>query len=265
MAETTQIQWTDATWNPVFGCIKVSEGCKFCYMYRGEERWGRDPSIVRRTGDNTFYAPLKWKEPRLIFTCSMSDFFIAEADGFRNEMWDVIRATPQHTYQILTKRPERILNCLPHDWGDGWENVWLGVSVENEGTLHRVETLNKVPAKVRFISAEPLLGPINLSSDDKIKLMETIHWVIIGGESGNNKGKYRFRECRREWMENLITDCQVFCGVPVFVKQTGNHLARQLGLKHKFGGDWNELPESLQYRNWPDLVAAGVTQLVQCP
>lgn len=107
MSKKSKIQWTEATWNPIMGCKKISEGCKNCYLYRTEARWGRDASNVRRTSDNTFYAPLKWKEPKVIFTCSMSDFFIEDGDEFRDEMWGIIRRTPYHTYQILTKRPER--------------------------------------------------------------------------------------------------------------------------------------------------------------
>lgn len=110
MAENTKIEWTDATWNPWHGCRKVSPGCKNCYMFRDKARYGQDPNIVVRSKDATFYAPLKWKEPRKIFTCSWSDFFIEEADEWRDEAFAIMALTPQHTYQVLTKRPERMLD-----------------------------------------------------------------------------------------------------------------------------------------------------------
>ena len=118
------IQWTDNTVNFWSGCQKVSEGCKFCYMYRLKDQNGQSGSVVRRSSDAKFYEALYWKEPTMIFTCSMSDFFIEEADEWREDAWDVIRRTPQHKWQILTKRPERIKECLPADWGEGWDNVW---------------------------------------------------------------------------------------------------------------------------------------------
>lgn len=253
MSKKSKIQWTEVTWNPIMGCKKVSEGCKNCYLYRTEARWGRDASNVRRTSDNSFNAPLRRKEPKLIFTCSMSDFFIEDADEIRKEMWDIIRRTPYHTYQILTKRPERILDCLPKDWSDGWDNVWLGVSVENQEHLYRAEILADVPAKVRFISAEPLLGPLDLYSPTEGKMMEKYHWVIVGGESGYKSGKYKYRECKLEWIEELCDNAMLICSVPVFVKQTGTHLARQLGLKDQHGGDINEFPEAIQRRFWPAI------------
>jgi len=153
MAQTTGISWTDATWNPWHGCRKISAGCKYCYMFRDKERYGQDPTVVMRSKSN-FNDPLKWamdteqigflpgkdKEPSAfvgmkIFTCSWSDFFIQEADEWRADAWNIIRDTPEFTYQILTKRPERIMECLPPDWGRGYENVWLGVSVEDKEKL----------------------------------------------------------------------------------------------------------------------------------
>src|SRR5688500_2786405 len=126
--EKTKIQWTDATVNFWTGCTKVSDGCKFCYMYRDKERLRKDPKTVLRTSDEIFYKALKWKDAKRIFTCSWSDFFIKDADEWRKDAWDVIRKTQHHQWQILTKRPERIKECLPEDWGGGWDNVWLGVS-----------------------------------------------------------------------------------------------------------------------------------------
>src|SRR5690554_953312 len=128
----TLINWTDITWNPWTGCSKVSAGCKFCYMDDIEKNNGRDPKVVKRTLKGTFEKPLKINEPSLIFTCSMSDFFHPDADEWRKEAWDIIKRTPHHIYQILTKRPERIKDCLPDDWcGENYSHVWLGTSVED--------------------------------------------------------------------------------------------------------------------------------------
>lgn len=164
MGEKTGVSWTHHTVNFWIGCDQVSPGCAHCYAKTLTERWGKDFSILRRTSDATFYAPLKWKEPALVFTCSMSDFFHEDADQWRDDAWDVIRRTPHLTWQILTKRPERILEHLPADWGAlGWSNVWMGTSVENQHFADiRIPLLLKVPAVVRFLSCEPLLGPLDL-------------------------------------------------------------------------------------------------------
>lgn len=135
MTKNSLIQWTKLTWNPWHGCKKVSPGCKFCYMYRDKARYNQNPVIVQRSRQETFNSPLKWREPGFVFTCSWSDFFIDEADKWRQNAWDIIRRTPHLIYQILTKRPERIKQCLPPDWGDGWQNVWLGTSVENQKNI----------------------------------------------------------------------------------------------------------------------------------
>lgn len=132
--ENSKIQWTDHTWNIAVGCSKVDEDCKYCYMYRGslnEKRY--NPKEVRKT-TTVFKMPLKTKEPSRIFVSSLTDVFHPDCDSFRDEMWEIIRQCPQHTFQILTKRPERILEHLPDDWGDGWENVWLGTSVGSQSS-----------------------------------------------------------------------------------------------------------------------------------
>lgn len=161
---STNISWTDETWNPWQGCTKVSPGCAHCYMFRDKKKYGQDPSTVVRSKDPTFYKPLKMQEPALVFTCSWSDFFHADADTWRAEAWDIIKRTPHLTYQVLTKRPERILDHLPSDWGwRGYPNVWIGTSVENQRWAKvRIPLLMKVPAVVRFLSCEPLLGPVDL-------------------------------------------------------------------------------------------------------
>jgi protein gp37 len=230
MGEVTGISWTEATWNPWHGCIKISPGCKFCYMYRDKERYGQDPTKVVRS-KTTFTNPMRWKEPRVIFTCSWSDFFIEEADGWRPEAWEVIRKTPQHTYQILTKRPELIAARLPEDWGQGYENVWLGVSVENQKYAdERVPALLNTPAKIRFLSIEPILGPVELVQHDQEfgfvinwltgfdgcdPAIPGIDWVICGGESGPER-----RPMQTEWATSLRDQCKE-AGVKFFMKQMG--------------------------------------------
>ncbi|MEO5776465.1 MAG: DUF5131 family protein [Flavobacterium sp.] len=250
--EQTKIQWTDSTINFWRGCKKVSPGCKYCYMYRDQTRYGRNPEEVVRTKNNSFNQALKWKEPRKIFTNSWSDFFISESDMWRDDAWDIIRRTPQHTWQILTKRPDRIRQSLPADWGDGWDNVWLGVSVESQDYFYRASILSQIPARTRFISAEPLLGELNLLKEvDGKKIIDDIHWVIIGGESGNETGKWLYRPCELKWLEKIIVDLKSETDVAVFNKQLGTWLSKQLGCKERHGGNIEEWPEHLRVREFP--------------
>lgn len=251
MGEISKIQWCDATWNPFHGCKKVSTGCKFCYMYRNKERYGQDPTKIVRSKDN-FYIPLKWKEPRLVFVNSWSDFFIEKADEWRKELWPIIKATPQHTYQILTKRPERIRQCLPNDWGNGYPNVWLGISVENQDEHYkRYFQIIGIPAIVKFLSIEPILSDIYLHG--WIGWNKIINWVIVGGESGNSQGKYTYRPCKIEWITDIIDQCQDN-DVPIFVKQLGTHLAKEMKLKDRHGGDITEWANDLSIRQMPKSV-----------
>lgn len=234
MGKETGISWTGATWNPHQGCIKISPGCKNCYMYTMFERFGKSGRNIHRSADATFYAPLKWKEPGMVFTCSLSDFFIEEADAWRDEEWDVIRRTPHLTYQILTKRPERIAAHLPSDWGEGYPNVWLGVSAENqEYADERIPKLLSVPAAIYFVSYEPALGPVSLKwawvskgkplgGGPMVNLLEPwaeptpmpgLDWIICGGESGPNR-----REFKQEWAEHIMQQCEA-AGIAFFMKQ----------------------------------------------
>ena len=232
MAEKTLIEWTEATWNPWHGCTRVSPGCKHCYMYRGKRRYGKDPRIVTR-GKTTFNAPLRWSKPKLIFTCSWSDWLIEEADSWRDEAWDIIRQTPHHTYQILTKRPERIIQCLPQDWGAGWPNVWLGVSIETQNYMPRKETLVNIPCCMRFISAEPLLESIDFGS------LKGIHWVITGGESGPDA---RFMD--PEWARSIRKQCES-AHVAFFHKQNGGNkmIDGAWGGRTLDGKTWHAMPD----------------------
>lgn len=210
----TTISWTDETWNPWQGCSRVSLGCANCYMFTEREgRFGIPSNIITRSSLNTFRKPLKIKEPSKIFTCSWSDFFHDGADEWRDDAWNIIRNTPQHIYQILTKRSHRILDHLPKDWGDGWPNVWLGVSVENHVAMHRALTLADIPARVRFISAEPLLGPLEMPPS----LKGRIHWLISGGESGP-----KARPADLEWFRSLRDQC-VSMNISYWHKQNGGH------------------------------------------
>ena len=243
MSKISAIEWTDGTWNPWHGCIKVSPGCKNCYMYRDKARYGQKPMEVVRSKPATFNAPLKWKEPRMIFTCSWSDFFIEEADQWRDDAWDIIRQTPQHTYQILTKRPELIRPRLPKDWGDGYKNVWLGVSVEDQLYADiRVPYLLQIPAYRRFLSMEPLIGPIDLvrCHSTRVKLNNwpaptRVDWVIVGGESGPG-----YRQINSDWACSIRDQCKA-AGVPFFFKQMS-------GIKSKM----QPIPDDLQIREMPE-------------
>lgn len=245
MGYSSKIGWTQATVNFWTGCQKVSPGCKFCYMYRDQERWNRDPTEVIRTLDNTFYAAKRWADPRLIFTCSWSDFFIEQADAWRDDAWAVIRDTPHHTWQILTKRPERIEECLPSDWGEGYPNVWLGVSIETQEQLPRLEELLTLPAQVHFASFEPLLGPIQLPA-----IARHLHWMIIGGESGNDQGRYRYRPMMLDWLARLMSQAQDM-DVPIFVKQLGTYQAKDMRLKDRSGADPSEWMSTFRIREFP--------------
>jgi len=225
-------------------------------MYRDKERFKQDPRIVVRSSPATFNKPFGWNSPALVFTCSWSDWFIAEADAWRADAWSIIRQTPHLTYQILTKRPERIMDNLPPDWGaDGYPNVWIGVSCENQDTFNeRVPLLARVPARVRFLSLEPLLAPIRFSglllAGQSKSIMSKIGWVIVGGESGNDTGAYRFRPCAIEWMENIVNACRA-SEIPVFVKQMGTDIAQRLQMVDRHGGSIEEFPRSLRVREFP--------------
>ncbi|MCA9366705.1 phage Gp37/Gp68 family protein [Candidatus Kaiserbacteria bacterium] len=260
MAENSKIEWTDATWNPWQGCSKVSEACANCYMFRDMNLYGKDPSIVRRSAPRTFNLPLrknrdgtlKIPSGSKVFTCSWSDWFHAAADPWRDEAWEVIRQRPDLIFQIVTKRTERIKECLPSGWGEGWPNVWLIATVENQKWADiRISQLLSVPAAVHGLSMEPLLGPVSLSkftgvelaSPEEREAMREIFphglpenswnaqysrwleaenkrgkWVIAGGESGHHA-----RPLHPDWARSLRDQCQA-AGVPFFFKQWGEWL-----------------------------------------
>lgn len=232
-------------------------------MFRHKNRFQEDPTIVKKAPPARFNIPLKWKKPELIFTCSMSDFFIKEADAWRDEIWKIIKDTPHHTYLILTKRPERILSHLPADWGKGYPNVWLGVSVESQKTADiRIKKLFEVPAKVRFLSMEPLLEPVDIKPYLNVFVPEPIntwvfpiHWVIVGGETGNDNGEYIYRPSNVDWIREIMAACAEH-EVPVFVKQLGTHLHNELKLKDRAGSDFDDpnFPPMLKVRDFPAIL-----------
>ena len=251
MGETSKIQWTDSTWNPWIGCHKISPGCKFCYADKWMKRGGDDFQSIERTSEKTFYSPLAWKESKRIFTCSLSDFFAEEADRWRGEAWEIIRATPRHTYQILTKRPERVLKLLPTSWNQHFNHVRIGISAEDQHTLRqRVNDFANVHSTVRFLSLEPLL--CSVSSDLKL-IVDDFDWVIVGGESGG-RGKRRTTEL--DWIRGVVNVCRCQ-GVPVFVKQLGSGLAERMHLTDWHGGDISEFPSDLRIRQMPSITMTG--------
>jgi protein gp37 len=227
-------------------------------MFTALKRWKKDPKHVRRCSTRTFNKPLRIKKPALVFTCSFSDFFHHRADAWRAEAWAIIKATPHLTYQILTKRPERILANLPPDWGTGYPNVWLGTTVEDQKTANkRIPLLAKVPAALKFLSVEPLLEEVTLFHNELQsvtwqvvdgngdELPHSVDWIIIGGESGHSA-----RELKINWVQKLITQGRIGM-IPVFVKQLGSVQAKALKLKDKKGGDFNEWPMELRVRQFP--------------
>lgn len=262
MGATSAIEWTDATWNPWRGCRKVSAGCANCYMFREQRRFGKDPATVVRASPPTFNLPLRLATGTRVFTCSWSDFFIEDADPWRLEAWDIIRERPGLHFLILTKRPENIPDRLPPDWVDGWPNVWLGASIEDQRTADkRIPMLLDTPAVHRFLSYEPALGPVDFSAyfggpyvglpGDKVypNYNPGIDWIIVGGESGPHA-----RPCNVEWIRATVKTCRS-AKIPVFVKQLGtkpespSH-CRMRTLSPK-GADPSEWPTDLRVRETP--------------
>lgn len=207
MAENSKIGWTDHTQNFWWGCNKVSPECKFCYIDGIMRRAGREPfGGPMRTKD--WSKPFKWERQAQeqgrrfrIFTCSMSDFFHPGADAWRPEAWEVIRDCPSLDWLVLTKRPELIKNRLPSDWDKGYPNVWLGVTCGAVSSLHRLKILKKIPAQVRFVSAEPLLESIDFTPH----LDGSFHWVITGCERA---GVDKRREMNLDWVRDIDRQCR---------------------------------------------------------
>jgi len=229
-------------------------------MYRDKAQYGQDPMDVHRSSLHTFHLPLRLakKGPEVIFTCSWSDWFIDTADPWRDDAWKIIRDTPEHFYLIFTKRSERINACLPADWGNGYENVMLVATAENQEMADkRASELVQVPAAWRGLSLEPLLGPVDVSkylamvwgqwNNGAIGCKPAINWLVIGGESGNEMGQYRYRPCEMNWINQLVEQ-GTRAGVSVFVKQMGTFIAKRLKMADRHGGDIEEFPPVLAIR-----------------
>jgi len=242
----SNIEWTDYTWNIARGCTKVDADCKFCYMYRDSMNGTRyDPIQVTKT-KTVFNLPLKIKEPSKIFTSSLTDVFHVGCDSFRNEVWDIIRQCPQHIFQILTKRPERIVECTPEDILQ-MDNVWFGTSCGSEAGTERIRELIKIDCKHRFVSFEPMHEAVDMNWD--LTDLLRIDWVIIGGESGNETGKYGYRPCHISWLIGLVMDFDGVC--PIFVKQLGTSLSKTLKMSDRHGRNMDEFPTLLRRREFP--------------
>ena len=229
----TKIQWTDKTWSPVTGCTKISPGCKNCYAERMSKRlagrFGYPPApdnFKVTLHENKLKEPYKWIKSKMIFVCSMSDLFHEDVpDSFIDDVWDTMLISNQHTYQILTKRPERMKNWIEKHIYDQayWKNVWFGVSCENkEQADKRIPDLLQTPAAVRFISVEPMLEKINISDLIWNQMRENdyyfipslgISWVICGAESGTGA-----RLMNPDWARDLRDQCKN-AGIPFFMKQ----------------------------------------------
>lgn len=235
MGERSSIEWTEASWNPVTGCSRVSPGCKHCYAQRiarrlqarGNPRYHNGFKVTQQA--DLLNLPLRWHRPRMIFVNSMSDLFHEEVPlEFIQEVFGVMVQAHWHTFQVLTKRANRLIELAPHlSWPP---NAWVGVSIENQDYAWRADCLRDVPAKVRFLSCEPLLGDLNLK-------LEGIHWVIVGGESGLGA-----RPMQEEWVRAVRDQC-VEAGLPFFLKQWGGVWDKRGKEKALLDGKlWQEWP-----------------------
>lgn len=234
MSSSSTIEWTHATWNPTTGCQKISPGCQHCYAERFAERWRGvaghpyEQGFDLRLWENRLEMPLSWKKPRLIFVNSMSDLFLDDIPTeFILRVFETMNKANWHQFQLLTKRPQRMLEISKQL--DNWpSNVWAGVSVESQAWTWRIETLQKVPASIRFLSCEPLLSDLELSLD-------RINWVIVGGESG-----FGARPIKPEWVRHIKDQC-LSANVPFFFKQWGGVYKKKNG-RELDGKTWDQFP-----------------------
>ena len=238
--KNSKIEWTDSSWNPTTGCTKVSEGCRNCYAEKlslrlksmGAEKYANGFKLSLHPEAITL--PLQWKEPKKIFVNSMSDLFHKDVPfDFIDKVWNVMLEADWHIYQILTKRPERMLEYLERRWGNRESNtskhIWLGTSVEDSRVKNRIDILRNIPAGIRFISFEPLIGDVGELD------LTNIHWAIVGGESGKNH-----RLIKEEWIQNILKQCREQ-KVAFFFKQWG-------GFTPKSGG---RLLNGMTYDEYP--------------
>jgi len=237
MADQSGIEWTEATWNPITGCTKLSPGCKNCYAERmskrlkamGNEKYA--DGFKLRIHEDQLSLPLEWKKPRMIFVNSMSDLFHEDVPlDFIQSTFGIMCEADWHTYQILTKRSDRLLML---DETLGWPpNVWIGVSVENADYVFRIDHLRETHAQVKFLSLEPLLGPLSRLN------LSGIDWVIVGGESGP-----RSRPIREGWVLEIRDQCKG-TGVPFFFKQWGGFNKKANGRELE-GETWDQMPRPI--------------------
>lgn len=249
MSDRSNIEWTDATWNPMTGCTEVSPGCDNCYARTFAERWRGIPHHPYEQGfdlrlwPDRLEQPSRWAKPRFIFVNSMSDLFHQDVpDDYIAAVFDAMTQAPQHRFQVLTKRPGRMASVVQRIQPIPLPHVWLGTSVETDDYMWRVDKLRATPAAVRFLSLEPLLGPIpNLD-------LTGVGWVIVGGESGHGA-----RPMNLDWARDIRDQCAA-AAVPFFFKQTGTVAARNLELSGK-GADAEAILPDLAVRQYPgDLV-----------
>jgi protein gp37 len=297
MAQKTNITWTESTWNPISGCTRISDGCLNCYIertppFRIEHRRFDGPNIGATTGvrlhPGRLGQPSGWRKPRMVFVCSLADLFHAEVPSSSiAEVWAEMSLSPQHTFQVLTKRHGRMRALLRS--GDFWElvsaarillgakplpnetrallNVWLGVTAESQQWAEtRIPVLLDTPAVVRWVSAEPLLSPLDLTCCGGVNALgrdwtpttgtshPLLDWVVVGGESGGGA-----RPLDLEWVRGVVTQCQD-ATVPVFVKQLGAVWARDtrvggvsVARYDKAGSDMSNWPAGLRIREYPQL------------
>lgn len=244
----TKIEWTEKVWNPSIGCDKVSAGCKFCYADTFATRLNAmgikeyKDGFVFKIVPHRLEEPLKIKKPTKFFVNSMSDLFHEKMPfEYLDMVFDVVKKTPHHIYQILTKRDKIMLEYF--EQRDPPENVWLGVSVENATFKKRIESLKKVESKIRFISFEPLIGSVGTLD------LQGIHWAIIGGESGRNA-----RPIKKDWVEEIFKQCKQQ-RVAFFFKQWGTWGADEIKRNKKANGrsfrgrHWNEYPQQLNKKD----------------
>lgn len=257
MSDNSKIEWTDATWNPVTGCTKVSPGCAHCYAetfakrFLGVRNHPYEQGFDLKLWPERLNLPLSWKEPKMIFVNSMSDLFHEDVpDDFIRRAFDVMSQAKHHIFQVLTKRSDRMLAWAGKQFSSGsrrgakaaWpENVWLGVSLENQDYTWRIKHLQKSPAYIKFISIEPLLSPISLNES----LLDAIQWVIVGGESGPLA-----RPMKPEWVYGIHNQCKKY-RVPFFFKQwgtfdaSGKRVGKKAAGRILNGKTWDEVPVSL--------------------
>ena len=237
MPTKSNIEWTEMTWNPVTGCTKISQGCKHCYAERMAKRLTAMGSARYRNGfevtlhPDLLDVPRKWRQPRVVFVNSMSDLFHDDIpDEYIARVFATMRDCPQHTFQVLTKRADRLTSLGQKlEWP---KNVWMGVSVEDVRVISRIDGLRAVPAAIRFLSLEPLIGPL-----DRLPL-RGIDWAIVGGESGP-----RARPMKREWVTSILRQCRT-AGVAFFFKQWGGVRKDMTGRK-LIGTHYDEMPRKV--------------------